>query len=71
MKKIYSKIKPSKLLHLIQRLDEINQPRVNIIPEEHFLQCSTLKMENNTNSVSVQKFFLKVAFFVYPARMFT
>ena len=45
MKKIYSKIKPSKLLHLIQRLDEINQPRVNIIPEEHFLQCSTLKME--------------------------
>ena len=46
MEKIYSKVDPTKLLHLIQRLDEIKEPRVDLIPEEHFIQCSILKMEN-------------------------
>ena len=45
MEKIYSKVDPDKLLHLIQRVDEIKEPRVDLIPEEHFIQCSTLKME--------------------------
>jgi len=31
MEKIYSKINPSKLLHIIQRLDKIKEPRVDLI----------------------------------------
>ena len=46
MEKIYSKVDPTKLLHIVQRLDKITEPRVDLIPEEHFIQCSTLKMEN-------------------------
>ena len=46
MEKIYSKIDPTKLLHLIKRLDDIKEPRVDLIPEEHFIRCSALKMEN-------------------------
>jgi len=45
MEKIYSKVDPDKLLHLVQRVGEIKEPRVDLIPEEHFIQCSTLKME--------------------------
>lgn len=45
MEKIYSKKEPNKLLHIIQRLDDIKEPRVDLIPEEQFIQCSTLKME--------------------------
>tara|TARA_B110000285_G_scaffold116867_1_gene132452 strand:+ start:4795 stop:5211 length:417 start_codon:yes stop_codon:yes gene_type:complete len=46
MEKIYSKVEPTKLLHIVQRVDKIKEPRVDLIPEEHFIQCSTLKMEN-------------------------
>ena len=46
MEKIYSKIDPTKLLHIIQRVDKIKESRVDLIPEEHFIQCSILKMEN-------------------------
>ena len=49
METIYSKINPDKLLHLIQRLDKISEPRKDLIPEEHFIQCSTLKMEKGKN----------------------
>lgn len=44
MEKIYSKIEPNKLLHVINRLEEINN-RTEIIPEDNFIQCATLKME--------------------------
>lgn len=46
MEKIYSKLDPKKLLHIINRLDEING-RTEIVPEDNFIQCSTLKMEKN------------------------
>jgi hypothetical protein len=46
MEKIYSKIEPTKLLHIINRLDEI-KGRVDVIPDENFIQCATLKMEKN------------------------
>lgn len=46
MEKIYSKIEPDKLLHIINRFDEISG-RTDIVPEDNFIQCSTLKMENN------------------------
>tara|TARA_R110002051_G_scaffold49557_1_gene96683 strand:+ start:819 stop:1229 length:411 start_codon:yes stop_codon:yes gene_type:complete len=42
--KIYSKVEQDKLLHVINRLSDITG-RNNIIPEDNFIQCSTLKME--------------------------
>jgi cupin fold WbuC family metalloprotein len=44
MEKIYSKVKEGKLLHIINRLDEING-RSEVVPENNFIQCATLKME--------------------------
>ena len=44
MKKIYSKVEPTTLLHIINRLDEIDG-RTDIAPENQFLQLATLKME--------------------------
>ena len=46
MEKIYSKVEKGKLLHIINRLSEI-EGRTEIIPEDNFIQCATLKMENN------------------------
>lgn len=44
MEKIYSKIQPDKLLHVIVRLSEIEPGRVDILGEDNFLQCSMLNM---------------------------
>jgi cupin fold WbuC family metalloprotein len=44
MEKIYSKIEPNKLLHIINRFSEISE-RKEIVPEDNFIQCSSLKME--------------------------
>jgi cupin fold WbuC family metalloprotein len=44
MEKIYSKVEPNKLLHVINRLEEINN-RTEVVPEDNFIQCATLKME--------------------------
>jgi len=43
MEKIYSKV-DGRLLHIINRLSEIKD-RTEIIPENNFIQCATLKME--------------------------
>jgi len=43
MEKIYSKI-DNRLLHVINRLEDITG-RNDIIPENNFIQCATLKME--------------------------
>ena len=43
MEKIYSKIEKDKLLHIINRLDDING-RDDVVPEDNFIQCATLKM---------------------------
>lgn len=42
MIKIYSKINPNLLLHIINN-SEATQKRVDIIPENNFLQCSYFK----------------------------
>ena len=47
MKKIYSKVEPDKLLHIVYRLNEITE-RTNIAPESEFLQLASLKMKKNT-----------------------
>ena len=46
MEKIYSKVETDKLLHVINRLEEING-RTEVIPEDNFIQCATLKMEKD------------------------
>lgn len=44
MEKIYSKA-DGRLLHIINRLSEI-EGRTNVVDDEHFIQCATLRMEN-------------------------
>jgi len=45
MELIYSKVEEGKLLHIINRLSEING-RQEVVPENNFIQCATLKMQN-------------------------
>ena len=47
MKKIYSKVEPNTLLHLVHRLEEI-EGRTNVAPPEEFIQLATLRMEKGT-----------------------
>ena len=44
--KIYSKVNPGVLLHVINRLSDI-EGRKDIIPEENFIQCATLKLKKD------------------------
>lgn len=44
MEKIYSKIEPDKLLHMIVRKEDIKPGRADIVSEEHFIQCSMLNL---------------------------
>ncbi len=44
MIKIYSKIHPDKLLHLVYRLEDVNG-RTNIAPEEEFLQLASISLK--------------------------
>ena len=45
MEKIYSKIDPDKLLHIIVRSSDIKPGREDIVSEENFIQCSMLNMD--------------------------
>lgn len=45
MEKIYSKVENGKLLHIINRLPEI-EGRTEVVPENNFIQCATLRMNN-------------------------
>lgn len=45
MKKIYSKVDTSKLLHLTGSLDDLNESRLDVAPEDEFLQLAILKLE--------------------------
>jgi cupin fold WbuC family metalloprotein len=45
MEKIYSKIDPNKLLHVIVRKEDLTPGRVEVVPEDHFIQCALLNME--------------------------
>lgn len=44
MEKIYSKIEPDKLLHIVVRKEEMLPGRQDIVPEDNFIQCSILNM---------------------------
>lgn len=43
MEKIYSKIQPNTLLHIVYRLNEV-KGRTNVAPDEEFLQLASIKM---------------------------
>lgn len=45
MEKIYSKVDPTKLLHIIVRVDDMKPGREDIVSPEHFIQCSMLNLE--------------------------
>jgi len=44
MKKIYSNLEENKLLHIINRKNEITQERFDVVPSDEFIQLSTLKL---------------------------
>lgn len=46
-KLIYSKIQPTRLLHIIHRLLEVKDKREDIIPPDNFLQIATIPLKNN------------------------
>ena len=45
MKKIYSKVEPSKLLHIVVRKKDLKPGRVEVVSENNFIQCALLNME--------------------------
>ncbi len=45
MEKIYSKVDPNKLLHIIVRVDDMKPGREDIVSPEHFIQCSMLNLD--------------------------
>jgi cupin fold WbuC family metalloprotein len=47
MEKIYSKVDPNKLLHIIVRKNDIKLGRIDIVPENNFIQCSMLNLEKD------------------------
>lgn len=46
MIKIYSKVKPQQILHIIVRKNDIRSERMNIIDDEHFLQLAAMLLPN-------------------------
>ena len=47
MEKIYSKIQPDKLLHIIIRKEDMKPGREDIVDAENFIQCSMLNLEKD------------------------
>jgi hypothetical protein len=48
MKKIYSEIDKTKVLHIIVRKDEMLSGREDIVTKENFIQCSRLNLTKGT-----------------------
>jgi len=44
MEKVYSKKDPSKLLHIVVRKSDLTPGRVDVVPENNFIQCALLNM---------------------------
>lgn len=45
MEKIYSKVKPYLLLHVVYRHEDFVDAREEIIPPDQFIQCAALKLK--------------------------
>jgi cupin fold WbuC family metalloprotein len=50
MEKIYSKVKPEVLLHIIHRKEDLilNEGRRDLVQEDNFIQCSSLNLPKGT-----------------------
>jgi hypothetical protein len=59
MEKIYSKIN-NKLLHFINRKEEIISERNNLVNDEEFLQCSTMRLQKGKTFKPHKHFYRKV-----------
>ncbi len=46
MEKIYSKTETNKLLHIVVRKSDLKSGRLDVIPEDNFIQCAVLNMKN-------------------------
>lgn len=46
MEKIYSKTNPEVLLHIIVRKQDLVPGRIEVVPENNFIQCALLNMPN-------------------------
>jgi cupin fold WbuC family metalloprotein len=45
MMQYFSKVDPSKLLHVVVRKEDLTPGRVEVVPEDNFIQCALLNME--------------------------
>jgi hypothetical protein len=45
MENIYSKVDPNKLLHVIVRKEDLIKGRIEVVPENNFIQCALLNMD--------------------------
>jgi hypothetical protein len=48
MEKIYSKVNPGVLCHLIHRVADFSDGRMDLIDPDNFIQCSVLKLKKGT-----------------------
>lgn len=48
MQKIYSKINPKQLLHIVVKKEDITPGRINLVEPTNFIQCSSLNLSNGT-----------------------
>lgn len=46
MRKIFSKVDPSVLLHVVNKMSEITDKRCDLVPDEDFLQVSCFRLNN-------------------------
>jgi len=61
--KIYSKIEPGKLLHMVVR--DIKDGRTNLCPDDRFLQCASLRLPKGT-TFKPHRHIAKPAEFIMP-----
>lgn len=61
MKKIYSKIEPEKLLHIIIDINEV-EDRIDLIPENNFLQCMIVRKPAGVKFKTHKHIFKKIDF---------
>ena len=47
MTKIYSKVNPAKLLHIVVKKKDLKPGRIDVVPNEHFIQCALLNMKKD------------------------
>jgi len=63
--KIYSKIEPGKLLHMVVRKVEIKEGRTNLCPDEQFLQCASLVLKRG-DTFKPHRHIAKSATYIMP-----